>query len=194
VEPAVEVVETAPSNHRALILRTLLGFGVAFGAAALAGRLFRPQIEALGRAFVANFGYAGMYLGTFLADAFTLPLPSWFYFVLTVASGASPLFAIVAVTLGSLTGALLAYRMSASIAEVPLFSARIAAAREKLAPLLEKYGAWAMLIVSFLPLPFSITCYVAGSYRIGPRLFGIYLALRVPRLIAFYLIVRAGFA
>ncbi len=183
-----------PSSMRGLVLRTLIGFAIAFAAAATAGRVFRPEIESMGRAFVANLGYGGMFLGTFLADAFTLPLPSWFYFVLTVASHASPPLAIIAVTLGSLTGGLLAYRMSAQIAELSLFKARIASAREKLGPLLEKHGAWAMVLVSLPPLPFSITCYVAGSYRIGPRLFGIHLALRIPRLIIFYLIVKAGWA
>lgn len=194
LEPSAAVVHADGSSTRRLVVRTLISLGIAFAIAALAGRFFRPQIEAMGRSFVHHLGYGGMFLGTFLADAFTLPLPSWFYFVLTVASGASPVLAIVAVTLGSLTGALLAYRMSSQISEFGFFRPKVAAAREKLVPLLERHGAWAMVIVSLLPLPFSITCYVAGSYRIGPRLFGIYLALRVPRLIIFYLLVKLGWS
>ena len=50
-----------------------------------------------------------MGVGTFVADAFTVPLPAWFYFVLSVASGASPLYTVVAVTAGSLAGACVGY-------------------------------------------------------------------------------------
>ena len=46
--------------------------------------------------------------------------------------------------------------------------------------------------MGLVPVPFSVSCYVAGSYRIGPRLFGLYLALRIPRLLLFYLLVRLG--
>jgi membrane protein YqaA with SNARE-associated domain len=134
-----------------------------------------------------------MGLGTFLADAFTLPLPSWFYFVLSVASRASAVWSIVAVTIGSLTAACLGYFMSAWFAELPWFRLRMMRVREKIAPLLEAHGLKAMVIMSLLPLPFSITCYVCGSYRIGARLFGAYVALRVPRLIVFYALAYFGF-
>lgn len=179
---------------RGFVLRTLVGLGVAFAFVAVAGRLFRPELEALAKGFVAQFGYGGMFLGAFAADAFSFPVPPWFYFVLGVASGTPVLPMLVVVCVASLVAANVAYAMSAQVAELRLFRPRIEAVRARIAPLLAKHGVWAVVAMGFLPLPFSITCYVAGSYRIGPRLFSVYLALRVPRLLLFYALVRLGWS
>jgi membrane protein YqaA with SNARE-associated domain len=182
------------TNVRSYVLRTLLGLGVAFAVVAVAGRLFRPQLEAVGRSFVGHFGLYGMALGTFVADAFSFPVPPWFYYVLSVASGAPAVPTLVVTCIASVLAANLAYAMAAQVAELRLFRARFLAVREKMAPFLARHGAWAVVLLGLLPLPFSITCYVCGSYRIGPRLFGLYVALRIPRLLAFYALVRLGWS
>lgn len=174
--------------------RTLLGFAIFFGVIAAAGRVYRPELEAVGRGFVSHFGLFGMGLGTFFADAFTVPVPPWFYYVMSVTSGSPALPTLVVTCVASLLAAVLAYNMAAQMASLRIFRARFEAVRAKMAPFLDRHGTWAMVLLGLLPLPFSITCYVCGSYRIGPRLFGLYVALRVPRLLAFYALVRLGWS
>lgn len=197
VETAEAPASPVPAEQTSLgayAVRTLLGFGVAFGVIAFAGRTFRPELEAIGRSFVEHFGLYGMGLGTFVADAFTVPVPPWFYYVMSVTSGSPALPTLVVTSVASILAAILAYNMAAQIAGLRLFRARFEDVRARMAPFLARHGTWAMVLLGLLPLPFSITCYVCGSYRIGPRLFGLYVALRVPRLLAFYALVRLGWS
>jgi membrane protein YqaA with SNARE-associated domain len=189
----VKPSEDTPSL-RPLLLRALGGILVAGAIVGVIGRVYRGQLEGFARAFVERFGYIGMGLGTFVADAFTVPIPSWFYFVLAVASRASPAHAIVAVTIGSLVAACLAYLLSAWFVELPFLRARMAKVRERIAPMLAQHGYKAVVVISLLPLPFSITCYAFGSQRASARIFGAYLFLRIPRLLAFYALVRLGWS
>ncbi len=193
---SVEVREAtaAQPSMRSYALRTLLGFLFAFAVIAIAGRAYRPELEAIGRGFVGRFGLFGMGLGTFFADAFSVPVPPWFYYVMSVTSGAPALPTLVVTCIASILAALLGYNMAAQISGVRFFRARFEQVRAKMAPFLERHGTWAMVLLGLLPLPFSITCYVCGSYRIGPRLFGLYVALRVPRLLVFYALVRLGWS
>lgn len=189
----VATSEESPSL-RPLLLRAVGGIVIAGVLVGLVGRLYRSELEGFARAFVERFGYVGMGLGTFVADTFTVPIPSWFYFVMAVASRSSPVLAIVAVSIGSLVGACLAYAMSAWFVELPFLRAKMEKVRARIAPLLAQHGYKAVVVISLLPLPFSVTCYAFGSQRASARIFGAYLLLRVPRLIAFYALVRLGWS
>ena len=57
----------------------MLSLGALFGLIALAAHLARDPLDALGRGFVQRFGLAGMFVGTYLADAFSFPIPPQFY-------------------------------------------------------------------------------------------------------------------
>ncbi len=69
---------------------------------------------------------------------------------------------------------------------------RIDATRARMDKLFERYGFWAFAIASATPMPFSIMCYVAGVYRVKPKLFALVLLFRIPRLLVMYWLARAG--
>ena len=53
------------------LVRLMLGIGAFIGVVAAAASFARGELESLGRTFVQHCGVAGMFLGTFLADAFS---------------------------------------------------------------------------------------------------------------------------
>lgn len=165
-----------------------------FGLIALAGYLAREQLDALGRAFVQHFGLAGMFVGTYLADAFSFPIPPQFYMLTAITAGVSHVAALATISVASLLAGYTGYRLAGRIARVRLFARRIEATRPRVDRLFERYGYWAIAIGSLTPVPFSVLCYLSGLYRIPPRYLPALLLFRVPRLILFYALIRLGWA
>ena len=50
------------------------------------------------------------------------------------------------------------------------------------------------VIASFTPVAFSVQCHVSGLYRLPLRAFAVILALRIPKLVLFYYLVKLGWA
>lgn len=163
--------------------------GVSVGAA-----LFRPELRALGEAFVRRFGYGGMALGAFLSDAFMFPIPPQFYMLTSVAAGAPQGPSVAVICLSSVIAANVAYHVAGSLARVPLVRHRIERSRGLIDPLFARYGYYAVAVGAVLPVPFSLLCYLAGLYRVPYRLYAVLVLLRVPRLLVFYALIRLGWA
>lgn len=175
-----------------MVLRLLASVIGVVGSVALLSLVLRPQLEALALSFIERFGLAGMFLGTFVADAFSFPIPPQFYMLTAVASGGPQLSPIVAISLASMLAGSTGYLLAARIGDAALFQRFIARSRSKLDPLFARYGFWAMAIGSVTPVPFSMLCYLAGLYRMPYRIFAVLLLFRVPRLLFFYALIRAG--
>lgn len=183
-------------DQRRDLLRTLLqlvlSLGALFGAIAIAGYVARDELDALGRAFVERFGLVGMFIGTFLADAFSFPIPPQFYMLTAITAGGSQLAPMAVISAASLLGGCTGYRLARHIAKVRLFAARIQATRPRIDRLFDRYGYWAIAIGSVTPIPFSMLCYFSGLYRVPARYFVAFVLFRLPRLALFYALIRLG--
>ena len=177
-----------------LLLQIFLPLVAVLAFVMVVGALFRAELHALGVLFVGRFGYAGMAAGTFLSDAFMFPVPPQFYMLTSVAAGAPQLASITVICATSVLAANVAYHVAGRMARVPYFAARIAASRGLVDPLFTRWGYYAVAVGAVLPVPFSLLCYMAGLYRIPYRLYAVLVLLRVPRLLAFYVLIRAGWA
>jgi uncharacterized membrane protein YdjX (TVP38/TMEM64 family) len=63
-----------------------------------------------------------------------------------------------------------------------------------LTPLLVRYGTTAIVIASLLPVPYSFLCYFCGLNRLRYRLFAILVILRIPKILLYYWMIRAGWS
>ncbi|MFO0591969.1 MAG: VTT domain-containing protein [Polyangiaceae bacterium] len=177
---------------RRAVTRIALSLGLFFAFMAALAKLFGPQIEGAGQVFVDRFGLAGIAAGMVFADAFSMPPPPLFYIVIIATGSGSHLLAMSIVSVASMCAGVLGYKMSALLSARPFFQRRIDATRARMDRLFERYGVWAFAITSLTPMPFSIMCYVAGIYRVKPKLFALVLLMRVPRLVVMYWLARAG--
>jgi len=58
--------------------------------------------------------------------------------------------------------------------------------------LIERYGAWALVIGSLTPVPYSFLCYLSGLNHVRYRLFAVVCLLRIPKIVVYYYLIVAG--
>jgi uncharacterized membrane protein YdjX (TVP38/TMEM64 family) len=177
---------------RRAVVRIALSIGGFFLLMAALAKVLGPQIEAAGQVFVERFGLVGISLGMILADAFSLPPPPLFYILIVGTSPGSHVVGMTVISVASMVAGNIGYQLSSLLSARPFFRRRIDATRARMDKLFDRYGFWAFAIASASPMPFSLMCYVAGVYRIRPRLFALVCLMRVPRLLVMYWLVRAG--
>jgi membrane protein YqaA with SNARE-associated domain len=196
-EPVAGSAEPVPADPPSPALGKLaLRWGLALGSllliAFLLGRWLRPELESTGNAFVTRFGLGGMALGTFLADGLHFPVPPQFYMLLAIADGGPQLPPLLVIAAASLCGGAVGYTMAAKIGHLRwvarIFSRPSRAAAEAYA----KHGYRVLILASLTPIAFSMLCYTAGLCRLPKRAFALIALLRLPKLVAYYYLVRLG--
>lgn len=160
----------------------------------IASALMRERLEAVGSWFTSHFGATGMAVGSFLADAFHFPIPPQFYLLAAVMSNASHFVAFLAICAGSVAGGFTAYWLARHFSNKAFVRRWFVHDAEAMTELLARYGGRAVLVGSVSPIPFSTLCVVAGLYKVSHRLLFVLLVLRIPRLVFFYFIIRAGWS
>lgn len=139
-----------------------------------------------------RFGLVGMFLGTFLADAFSFPIPPQFYMLTAISAGGPQVAPMIVISVASLVAGCTGYLLARHLARLRIIAARLERTRPRIDRLFERYGYWAIAVGSLTPVPFSMLCYLSGLYRIPPRYFVTLVLFRVPRLIVFYALIRLG--
>ena len=179
-------------NARQLV-RFVLGLVALLGVVTLVAHLLRPQLEGIGQGFVDRFGYVGMAVGTLLADGFQFPVPPQFYMLLAVASGLPAVWVITAIALGSLLGGLSGFLLSRKLRHVPWLKRRIAS-HPALGRMRDALGTKSLIALSISPVAFSWLIYFCGFSRYPWRFAWLLCALRIPKVVLYYWLVRAGWA
>lgn len=158
------------------------------------GWLLREPLTEMARWLVENLGYAGMFGGVFLADTFTFPIPPDVYIFIAVASGIDVAPALSTVAVASVVAGNIAYYIGPYVSEIPLLRARIERFRPRGERLFQKYGVWAVAIAAMTPVPFSVVCWMAGTYRMKYKSFAVATLMRIPRVIGYYWLYKMGWA
>lgn len=175
-------------------LRWLAGIAaVLVGMIALAS-LFRGPLVHLGTTFVERFGYPGMALGTLIADGFHFPIPPQFYMLMAVTSGVSRSTALFWITMGSLAGGFIGYRLAGRLARFGPLARRLEHSQRVTAGAFSRFGYRAAILVSLLPVAYSVLCYLAGIHRLPVRVFAVLSLCRIPRLLLFFYLVELGWS
>jgi membrane protein YqaA with SNARE-associated domain len=182
---------SAPSIAR-LLVRVTLGLVALLLGIALLAHTFRAELETVGHGFVDRFGVSGMVLGTLIADGFHFPVPPQFYMLMGVTSGVATLTTLAAVNLGSFLGGWLAYFMAKHLSHFKPLARRLERPRALAQGVFARYGDWALVVASFLPITYAALCYLSGLSRLPKRGFAVIALIRVPRLVAYYYLVRLG--
>lgn len=175
-------------------VRIALGLVVLIVGVALLGKTFRPELEALGRGFVDNFGLFGMALGALIADGFHFPIPPQFYMLLGISSGVSTLKTLFAVNVGSFLGGWLAYFLATQLSQFGPIHRRLEQPRRLTEAVFARYGAWSVVVASFMPITYAALCYMAGLGRLPRSGFLLITLIRAPRLVAYYYLIKLGWS
>jgi membrane protein YqaA with SNARE-associated domain len=114
--------------------------------------------------------------------------------LLAISAGTPDLEAFGVIAAGSLVGGASGYTVARQLSRFPrLWNWLSRVGGGKFREQLEGRNAYrSALIASLTPIAFSVQCHVSGLYRVPPRAFALILALRIPKLVLFYYVVKFG--
>jgi membrane protein YqaA with SNARE-associated domain len=176
-----------------IAVQLVVGITLFCGAVFFAAAHFRAELEAASRFVVERFGLAGLFLGPFVADAFSVPAPPQLYLLAAITTHQPAVLSVTLVAAGSVLGGNVGRWLGFRLGDRPLLERLLGGTRARVDAVFARYGYWAVAVGALMPLPYSMLCYLAGVYRMPKGLFALMSLLRVPRLVFFYYVLRAGF-
>lgn len=185
--------DPSPSLQR-IAVETLAFTVVVVGAVAAAGYFFREPLESMATWLVSVTGYAGMFAGIFIADAFTFPLPPDVYLFLSIAGGSNVALTLAVCSASSIIAGNVAYHVGPYIKRIPVLRERLEEYRPRGEHLFREYGSWAVAVSAMTPVPFSIVSWLAGIYRMRYSSFVFASLFRIPRIVGYYALYAYGWA
>src|SRR5688572_2610405 len=168
----------------------VVGLVVLGVAVSIAAHFLRDELATLGREIVEMLGIPGMALGTMLADGLHFPIPPQFYMLAAISAGTSQAVAIAAIAAGSVAGGHIAFFLAKKAGKLRFIQRQVRKVQKPLATLLEIHGTRAIVVGSLLPIPYAHLCYLMGLNHMRYRSFALLCALRIPKLLLYYSIVR----
>lgn len=149
---------------------------------------FEPQIRASADWLTEHFGFAGLSFVVFLSDIIISPIPpdaalffigksqmhsQWIVWV--------PLLGLIS-SLAGICGWMVGHKLQ-HLRMVKKMMIRFT--RENKGAI-KRFGFWMVVIGAFTPLPFSLTCWVAGIIKLPLQTFALAALMRVPRFVLYY--------
>lgn len=171
------------------LVRMGLGLLAALGLVILLARTLRPEVEHLGRALVQHGGYAGMAIGSLLADGFHFPIPPQFYMLLAIASATPAGWTLLAISVGSIGGGVLGFLVARRLGRIRWLEERF---QKRLQARGIRLGARGLFMLSLSPIAFSWIIYFCGVSNYKWRHVALVCAMRVPKLLVYFWLMRLG--
>lgn len=171
------------------LVRLGLGLVLALSLVVLLARTLRPQVEHLGRALVDQGGYLGMAFGALLADGFHFPIPPQFYMLLAIASATPIGWTLLSLCLGSICGGVLGFLVARRLGRISWLEERF---QKRMRGRGIRLGARGLFFLALSPIAFSWVIYFCGVSGYAWRHVALVCALRVPKLLLYFWLMRAG--
>ncbi len=173
---------------RKQLIRSALFLSVLVGLIFFLALSFEPQIRETATWLTDHFGFWGLSLCVFIADLIISPVPPdaalffigksemhqyWWIWV--------PLLGMVS-TLAGVCGWLIGKRLQ----HIRMFRKLIYSFKREHKGSVKKFGFWMVVIGALTPLPFSLTCWLAGIFKLPIKTFVVAALVRVPRFVLYY--------
>ena len=178
-------VADAEIDVRRLALQTLASLLLVMVAIGTVVYVFKGPMTAASRFFVEALGGAGVGVGFFAVDAFTLPLPNDAFSAFALLGGV-PYWEVVAWGgSGSLLGGLTAWAIGRGLGKTAPFRTLMERRGAEVTHLMGRYGALTLAIAAMTPIPYSVAAYACGAGGMSIRLF-LWISLLRPVRVALY--------
>lgn len=193
-----ETPHPPPPNDAALsayvrrsVVRALAFTVVLFGAIALCNALWGAELLAATTWVHDEIGLIGLLLLVAFADAITSPIPPDAALVVVSKSALAANWPLVVLTIGAVSSAAgcVGYLLGTRLKSTPYVQRRLARKSPLLRQLVLRYGPWAVLLGAVTPIPFSVTCWLAGIFALPFRKFAPIALVRVPRFFVYYWLI-----
>lgn len=140
------------------------------------------------QAFVLEYGLAGTFTIAVL-ESFIFPVPTAVIIAPTTGFGLDPLTVTIVATVGSIIGALVGYTLGFYLGH-PVAEKLFRKHIPKVEKWFSRYGAWAIFIAAFTPIPFKVFTWCGGIFRMDLKKF--LIASVAGRFLQFAIAAYAG--
>jgi len=182
-------------NQRKLITKDILVRTCVFSAVLLLfyGLLylfFGSSLQNAGNWLGEHLGLWGVAAYCFLVDMFIVPTTVDVVFPFTLVW--NPVHLLLVMSSASAVGGFCGYWIARSFNHWRYVRYVTARYRAKGEHFIDHYGAWAVAIAGFTPLPFSTICWIAGLLKVPWVWTAVACLSRFPRMILYYLLIQTG--
>jgi membrane protein YqaA with SNARE-associated domain len=181
--------ELAP---RRVLVSTLVGLALLVAGVVLLATFARESLMSVSRAFVEVLGGAGVALGFFLPDAFTVPLPNDVASMFGLAGGLSFWSVVAWASLGSLVGGSVGYLIGWKLGRTRVLRTFFEGRGRDVFGMLQRRGLVVVVVAAITPLPYSIACWAAGASQLPFRRFFLVSQLRILRIAGYLYLIELG--
>lgn len=160
-------------------------------AIAYVGLRYDQQLLAVTAFVERNLGLWGLATLVFLADSFTLPVPPDLVLMVIANSSAAEGWRWLVPLLGfvSAIAGMFGFVLGAKLRTTRIAQHMVGRFQQRNAGLLLRYGWVAVALGALTPIPFSITCWIAGMLQLRWTAVAAACLLRVPRFAVYYLLI-----
>ncbi len=181
-----------PLQWRPLILKTLLMAAVIMTLYGVFALLFHDQMEKTGLWLGRELGYGGVALFTFFVDAVIIPTTTDVIFPFLMEW--NPYFLLSVMSAASILGGFSGYWLARSFNHIHFVHRVTISYHKRGESMINSYGAWAVVIAGFTPVPFSTICWIAGLLEVPAGKVLLACFSRIPRMIVYYFLIKSGFS
>lgn len=180
------------ASLRPVVIQAVVITAIMFVVIVLGAVFLREPLEVLAHWIVEELGLFGVFLGVLATDSLTVPIPPDTYLFVAVASDVAVVPILTVCCVGSILAGSIAYWLGPYIQRLPFLRKRLEKFRPRGEQLFLKYGTWTVAIAALSPIPFSVTCWLAGIYKMPYRRFVLATFARIPRLVGYYFLFVLG--
>ncbi len=187
-----EAVGQVTIDARSLGLK-VIAVGFAFTAIIVGiGAVFWEPLHALSRDFVSTLGGPGIFIGFFVPDGFSVPMPVDAFTTFGLLGGMGFWEVVAWASSGSLLGGCIGYHVGGWLRRFKWFKRFYGKRADEMDQLVARYGVLALAVTALTPLPYSLGCWACGALRMRFSLFMLVSLLRIPRVAGYLALIYFG--
>lgn len=149
---------------------------------------FEPQIRSVANWLAEHFGFWGLALTVFISDMIISPLPPDAALFFIGQSSMHTQWFIWVPLLGAVSSAagIGGWMIGRWLQHLKFFRKIVATFSREHRGSIKRFGFWMVVIGALTPLPFSLTCWLSGIFKLPLKTFFIAALARVPRFVIYY--------
>ena len=190
---ATEISDDPPSSSQTAI-KILFGFATVFVLAVLGSVYLKDFFTTAGVWVVDNLGLPGLFGAWVLIDTVPTPMSYAPIMFLSIKGGLNHWVILAVASVASMTGGMIGFTIGHWIG----MPQRVRSWFDEKYPgkyeILQRHGAWGIVIVGLLPMPFALGTWTAGAMRIPFWQAALASLVRIPKTGIYVVLIMSGLA
>ncbi len=175
-----------------IIKQTVLAVVLIFGVVGLLAYFFKEPLTDWATWMVTRFGLWGLVVCVPLSDVLSLPVPPEVGLFIAMATNQPVALTIALLSAVSVICGSISFVIGPQLARIGFVKRRIERWRVRGEALFRHWGVWTVAIGAISPVPYAMTCWFAGIYKMRYSKFFLATLFRVPRFIGYYYLFELG--